>query len=243
METLHPLLGTDKRNPFIEVLSSRENPDEVSVYFGFRLLEVVRRGKESIEEKLLVGRLYNAGFGRHALCSAFDTSRKTIAKIGKALKSGDSDLLSKTISKRPKKIPHEIEYYIRRKIREVYLDKKCHTNKFIRDDLWDKFRRRTNKETIRVILNDELSKMGIVRRPASLIKKESTAGNDELETSRNSVSPSVVSLDAEARPAPRETVLVESETESSAHDPLPLFNSSREEENKASLTEKLETEK
>lgn len=232
METLHHLLGTNKRNPFIEVLSSHENPDEISVYYGFRLLEVVRRGKDSIEEKLLVGRLYNAGFCRRALCSAFDTSRKTLAKIANALKSGDSDRLSKAISGRSKKIPPQIEYYIRRKIREVYLEKKCHTNTFIRDDLWDKFRLRTNKETIRVILNDELSKMGIVRRPVPLEKNESVARNEGVE---KPVSTPVVSVDAEDRPAIRETVVVRSETELSSNDPLPLFDSSNEGENDETL--------
>ena len=80
MSQLQPLLGLDKSNPFLEVLIDPSYPDEALVHFGTRLLEKVRLGKDSVEAKLLAGRLYNAGFKRKVLVEKFGWDRKTIQK-------------------------------------------------------------------------------------------------------------------------------------------------------------------
>ena len=51
-------------------------PDEILVHYGMHLLEKVRRGPDSIEEKLLAGRLYNAGIKRKELVKIFNRNRK-----------------------------------------------------------------------------------------------------------------------------------------------------------------------
>jgi hypothetical protein len=54
------ILGTDKRNPCLEVYLD-ESEEHLHVYYGFELLEVVPNDRESMPFKLMVAQLYNAG--------------------------------------------------------------------------------------------------------------------------------------------------------------------------------------
>jgi hypothetical protein len=60
------ILGTDKRNPLFTVYAREEDEDEeqLHVYYGLELLEVVPAERNAASFKMLVGRLYNAGLSR-----------------------------------------------------------------------------------------------------------------------------------------------------------------------------------
>ena len=55
------ILGTDKRNPLFTVYSQEEDDQEqLHVYYGLELLEIVSTEPNAPSFKMLVGRLYNA---------------------------------------------------------------------------------------------------------------------------------------------------------------------------------------
>lgn len=60
------ILGTDKRNPCLEVYQD-ESEKHLHVYYGFELLEVVPNDRESMRYKLMTAQLYNAGLKVKAL--------------------------------------------------------------------------------------------------------------------------------------------------------------------------------
>ena len=158
MTQLQPLLGLDKSSPLIEILINPSYPDEALVHFGTRLLETVRLGKDSVEAKLLVGRLYNAGFKRKALTDEFKWDLKTIRGYGDALKSGSAEALARALAGQgaPCKVDDGVELFIRQTLREVYEEKGCHSNTFIRKELENKQNLSVSRETVRLIINDEL---------------------------------------------------------------------------------------
>ena len=59
-------MGTDKRNPLFTVYAWEEDEDEeqLHVYYGLELLEVVSADRNAASFKMLVGRLYNAGLSQ-----------------------------------------------------------------------------------------------------------------------------------------------------------------------------------
>jgi len=84
MKNLQLVLGVDKDNPIFSIYSQEDNPGMLEVYFGLALLERVERGKDSLQFKLLVARLYNMNYKRRALVEAFGADLKTIRKWGEA---------------------------------------------------------------------------------------------------------------------------------------------------------------
>ena len=89
VRTLHSLLGIDKSNPLFEVLFDPEIPDELLVHFGMMFLEAVPRN--SFPEKLLIARLFNAGFNQRALHETFHYAINTMRRWGELLKKGDAE--------------------------------------------------------------------------------------------------------------------------------------------------------
>jgi hypothetical protein len=85
-------LGTDKRNPCLEVYRD-ESEDYLHVYYGFELLEVVPNDRESMSFKLLAAQLYNAGLKVKALEETLLVNHKTMARWGDAVCSGDPEKL------------------------------------------------------------------------------------------------------------------------------------------------------
>ncbi len=161
MELLHPLLGTDKSNPFLELLFDPASPSEILVHFGMHLLEKVNRGKDMIEEKMLAGRLYNANFKRSALVETFQRDRKTLQRYGNALKSGDAQLMFRAFSGQggERKLDDQKEQFVRQTFRDTYHEQGCHCNRFIRKELKRKLGITVNRESIRLIINEEKVKM------------------------------------------------------------------------------------
>jgi len=161
MQLLHPLLGTDKSNPFLELLIDPTSPSDILVHFGMRLLEKVTRGKDRIEEKMLAGRLYNANFKRSALVETFNKDRKTLQRYGNALKSGDVKKMTCAFSGQggEKKLDKHKELFVRQTFRDIYCQQGCHSNRFIRKELKRKLGITVNRETVRLIINEEKEKM------------------------------------------------------------------------------------
>lgn len=161
MQYLQPFLGLDKSNPFFEVLTDPSYPDEALVHFGTRLLEKVRLGKDSVEAKLLAGRLYNAGFSRKALVEKFGWDRKTIQGYANALKSGCAETLRQALSGQGAmlKLDAQALHFIRQTFREVCAEKGCHSNAHIRKELKTKCGINVSREAIRPIINAEILKM------------------------------------------------------------------------------------
>ena len=157
MELLHPLLGTDKSTPFLELLVDPASPSEILVHFGMRLLEKVNRGKDMIEEKILAGRLYNANLKRSALVEAFGKDRKTLQRYGNALKSGDVQEMARAFSGQggERKLTKEREQFVRETFHDIYDEQGCHSNRSIRKELKRKLGITVNRETIRLIINEE----------------------------------------------------------------------------------------
>ncbi len=157
---LQPLLGSDKANPLFEILIDPKMPGELLVHFATHLMETVTAG--SFEEKLLVARLYNAGFSRKRLQEVFDFDRKTMMAWGDALKSGDTARIQKIFfGQGPEpKIKPAHEAFIRKKYHELFPEHGCHTNAKIREALKGTFEIEVCHETIRSILTEEKTKAG-----------------------------------------------------------------------------------
>ena len=154
MNTLTPFLGINKSNPLLEVLIDSNYPDVLLVHYGMLLLEKVQRGRDSIAEKLLAGRLYNAGFKRKALVQAFCFDLKTIQKFGDALKAGNCDILRDVLSGRgnTRKIKDREARFIWRTYLEVFEEMSCHAQRYVRNELEDKLGIKVCSEVIRLFI-------------------------------------------------------------------------------------------
>lgn len=108
------ILGTDKRNPLFTVYVE-EDQEQLHVYYGLELLEVVSADRNNPNFKMLVGRLYNAGLSLLVLQRTFQVDPKTIQRWGRALRSRDADELIRVLAGRRagRKLSAEIEAYVR----------------------------------------------------------------------------------------------------------------------------------
>ena len=89
------ILGTDKRNALFTVYEWEEDDGEeqLHVYYGLELLEVVPADRNAPSFKMLVGRLYNAGLSRRVLQETFRVDLKTIQHWAAALRSRNGEEL------------------------------------------------------------------------------------------------------------------------------------------------------
>ena len=113
-EALQLILGPDKRNPCF-CLYSHTPKQELHVYYGLELLEVVPQDRESPAYRLLAARLYNAGVRVGTLEEVFGLDRKTMRHWGQALCSGDRDWLAAVLAGRwgRRKFTAEMASYVR----------------------------------------------------------------------------------------------------------------------------------
>jgi hypothetical protein len=89
------ILGADKRNPLFTVYGWEEDDGEeqLHVYNGLELLEVVPADRNAPSFKMLLGRLYNAGLHRRVLQETFGIDLKSIQRWAAALRSPDGEKL------------------------------------------------------------------------------------------------------------------------------------------------------
>ena len=110
------ILGTDKRNPLFTVYAHEEGQGEqLHVYYGLELLEVVSADRNEPNFKMLVGRLYNAGVSLRVLQQTFQADGKTIQRWGRALRSHHAEELIRVLEGRraSRKLSAEIKAYVR----------------------------------------------------------------------------------------------------------------------------------
>ncbi|OVE82504.1 hypothetical protein BVY04_00755, partial [bacterium M21] len=187
----------DKSNPLIELLTDPQYPDEILVFFGTRLLEKVDRSKDSVETKLLAGRLYNAGFQRKSLVREFGWDLKTIQSYGDALKSGCSKTLSQALSGQgaTPKLDEDKQHFVRQLFRQHGTEQGCHINRYIRNELECQLKTKVSREPIRLLIKDEKAKMQreaeaipVVSDDASEVPITANGGEDSCHYSGNSAS-------------------------------------------------------
>ena len=94
---LQLIIGTDKRNPVFSIYK-KEETNQVYVFYGEALLEVVHNTKDNPELKLLIARLYKAKVKVKTLIEYFGYSYPTIRRWSEALKSGDMERLYVALS-------------------------------------------------------------------------------------------------------------------------------------------------
>ena len=163
MENLQLILGADKCNPLFSLYSPTEYPEQIEVYFGLALVEKIEKGKSSLQFKLLLGRLYNAGYKRKELTSAFDVDLKTIRKWGYALKSNDFISMEAAFAghEAKRKLSPDIESYARSRFREIYPKNQYNYSAVVRDEISEYFQTDLSGETLRGIFNCEKMRLNV----------------------------------------------------------------------------------
>ena len=174
-KTLHSLLGVDKSNPLFEVLFDPEIPDELLVHFGMMFLESVPRN--SFQEKLLIARLFNAGFNQLRLHETFKYAIKTMRHWGELLKSGDAESISRIADGQGavKKINADKLQYILYLFANHHHEQGCHITSYIVQQYFKLYHESISNETIRLIINKNssvLSESNIVEYPVIIYSEE-----------------------------------------------------------------------
>lgn len=156
---LQPLLGVDKSNPFFEILFDPKLPDDLLVHFGMKFLEKVPRN--SFQEKLLIARLFNAGFNQTILSETFGYDRKTMRRWGNLLKSGEPENIKRIGEGQgaSKKITNDRLQYIFYLFDNHSEEHGCHINNFIVDKYSELYRETVSYETIRLKLSERKKKL------------------------------------------------------------------------------------
>ena len=93
-----------------------DEQEELHVYYGLELLEVVSADRNDPSFKMLVGRLSNAGVSRRVLAADLPKSiAKTIQRWGRALRSRNAQELVRVLEGRRanRKLTPEIKAYVR----------------------------------------------------------------------------------------------------------------------------------
>ncbi len=152
-EGLQLILGADNKNEFTIYKDTKGN--NIHVYFGIGLFEVVENDKSNPELKLLLARLYNSGVKVKTLIEHFGFSYPTYKHWGDALKSGDEERIYWALSGQgggSKKLRPNIVSFIIHDFGHVYPRNKYSYSKEIRQDVKDVFNVTLSGECIRPLL-------------------------------------------------------------------------------------------
>ena len=171
------ILGTDKRNPLFTVYEhEKDEREELHVYYGLELLEVVSAERNDPNFKLLVGRLSNAGVSRRVLQQTFEVDPKTIARWGRALRSHNASELIRVLEGRraSRKLSPEIQAYVRVRWPDLVQDGLYGIGKRLRQEIQRVFRVKLSQETLRPLLG-ELKRQSARAPSAGADAQETTA--------------------------------------------------------------------
>ena len=151
---LQAILGTDKKNPMFAVYRD-PHKSELHVYYGFELLEVVPDDKTSPRFKLMIAQLYNAGVKGVKLVEVFRVEPKCMRKWGRALKSGDPEVLVNALRGREaRKFTPEIKAYAKRRFPVYYEENSRNYSSRIRGEILDIFEINLCAEAMRPFFNE-----------------------------------------------------------------------------------------
>jgi len=149
------ILGTDKRNPLFTVyVQEEEDQEQLHVYYGLELLEVVSADRNAPSFKMLVGRLYNAGVSLRVLQQTFQTDPKTIQRWGRALRSRDAQGLVRVLEGRHagRKLSPEIKAYVRARWTDLIGRGLYGISKRLRQEIQAVFGVKLSQETLRPLV-------------------------------------------------------------------------------------------
>jgi hypothetical protein len=118
---LQSIIGTDKRNPYLQVCM-RSGNGQLEIYYGAQLLETVVDDKEHIAFHAAAGRLYNAGLNRAQLQEVFNVDRKTMQRWGAALLAPDAESSIRGLRSRrdPRKLTVEVRKFAEVRFEQIY---------------------------------------------------------------------------------------------------------------------------
>jgi len=147
------ILGTDKRNPLFMVYAD-EDEEQLHVYYGLELLEVVSADRSDPNFKMLVGRLYNCGLNLVVLQRTFEVDPRTIQRWGGALRSRDAHHLLRVLAGRrgARKLTPEIEAYVRVRWPDLSRKGTYGLGKRLRQEIESIFHVKISQETLRPLL-------------------------------------------------------------------------------------------
>ena len=147
------ILGTDKRNPLFTVYAE-EDQEQLHVYYGLELLEVVSADRNDPNFKMLVGRLYNAGLNLVVRHRTFGIDPKTIQRWGQALRSRDAEELLRVLAGRRgrRKLTAEIEAFVRVRWAELSRSGTYGLGQRLRQEMESVFDVKISQETLRPLL-------------------------------------------------------------------------------------------
>jgi hypothetical protein len=194
------ILGTDKRNPLFTVYAHEEGEEEqLHVYYGLELLEVVPAERDDPNFKMLVGRLYNAGLKLGVLEQTFQRDGKTIQRWGRALRSRNAEELIRVLEGRQasRKFRAEIQAYVRVRWPELASKGLYGIGKRLREEIASVFGVKLSPETLRPLMGE--LKRGWREGVAAAEVAGTTA--EGLPQERGEV-PAAQSLSAEAEETP-----------------------------------------
>lgn len=151
------ILGTDKRNPLFTVYSHEEGEEEqLHVYYGLELLEVVSADPNDPSFKMLVGRLYNARVGLRVLQQTFHIDPKTIQRWSRALRSRDAQELIRVLEGRraSRKLSPQIKGYVRARWPDLVKTGLYGIGRRLREEIQAVFGIKLSQETLRPLLRE-----------------------------------------------------------------------------------------
>lgn len=177
------ILGTDKRNALFTVYEWEEDDGEeqLHVYYGLELLEVVPADRNAPSFKMLVGRLYNAGLSRRVLQETFRVDLKTIQHWAAALRSRNGEELVRVLAGRRagRKLTSQIEAYVRARWADLSRSGTYGIGKRLREEIESVFEVKLSQETLRPLVG-QLKRQPVVgkhragEKPAGTAKESGT---------------------------------------------------------------------
>ncbi len=161
-ETLTPILCPVKGIPDISVSFTNASGRELNVFCGVALLEKVSALKDRPEFKMLLGRLHNMKRSARELAEIFEVSRSTIARWGRALKSGDMQKMEVAFSGQgaKKKLTGPMIRFIQDRYRVLHPSERNY-NQLIRAEVENYYGVSISSETARKIFSQVRNERGI----------------------------------------------------------------------------------
>jgi hypothetical protein len=171
---LQSILGTDKRNPCLQVCR-RQDTNKLEVYYGAQRLETVVDDKNHISYRACLGRLYNAGLNRATLSKIFDVDRKTMQRWGKALLMPDAESSVQSLRSRqePRKLTVEVRRFAELRFEAIYPKNRYGYSSRIRREIFETFRITLSSESLRPVF------AGCMQRMSACAGAQSRDGDGE----------------------------------------------------------------
>lgn len=181
--TLQSIIGTDKRNPYLQVCQ-RNGSDQLEIYYGVQLLETVVNDKEHISFRAAVGRLYNAGLNRENLSKVFGVDRKTMQRWGVALLAPDAESSIRGLRSRrdPRKLTIEIRKFAEVRFEYIYKTNRSSYSSQVRKEIYETFGVTISPESLRPVFAS--CKLKLAKSKDSGSASESPSDDSEGERCR-----------------------------------------------------------